>query len=101
MWHLFSVSRRTLPTERYRLLALVPFAFEACARPGSPAVVLVVAADPQLETVVLVAALRCPVQDPVVGHQELHPPTGRGVRLVDGPGVDREGGEAEQFVRYP
>ena len=68
---------------------------------GSLAVVLVMAADPELPSLVLIAALRRPIEEPVVGHQELDPPTGRRVRLVDGPVLEREDGEAEQLGQVP
>ncbi len=52
--------------------------------------VLVMAADPGLERLPLVAPLRHPVEDRVVAHQELHPaPRGR-IGLVDDPVSERE-----------
>src|SRR4051794_15528494 len=59
--------------------------------------VLVVTADPELPSVVLGATLRRPVEEPVVGHQELDPATGCRVRLVDDVVLEREHGEAEQL----
>ena len=60
----------------------------------SHGVVLVVAADPQLEPIVLVAALRRSVEDRVVAHQELEPtPPGR-IAVVDDPVIQDEGAEA-------
>src|SRR6267378_6644827 len=63
--------------------------------------VFVVAADPELPALVLIAPFRRPVEEPVVGHQELHPATGGRVRLVDGLVLERESGEAEQFGHVP
>ena len=60
-------------------------------------VVFVVAANPELPSLVLVAPLRRPVEEPVVGHQELDPATGRRVRLVHDPVLKRECGESEQL----
>src|SRR6478735_8747859 len=59
--------------------------------------VLVVTADPELPSVVLGATLRRPVEEPVVGHQELDPATGRRVGLIDDVVLEREDGEAEQL----
>src|SRR5438874_6549143 len=64
---------------------------------GSLGVVLVVAADPELPSLALIASLRRPVKDPVVGHQELDPATGRRVGLIDDAVLAAEGGEAEQL----
>src|SRR6266567_33396 len=57
--------------------------FGGCSR-----VVLVVAAHPHL--VALVAALRCPVEDRVVAHQELRAAGVAGVTVVHGVAVARE-----------
>jgi hypothetical protein len=54
-------------------------------------------ADPELPFLALITALRCPVEEPVVGHQKLDPATGRRVRLVDGATLEYEDGEAEQL----
>ena len=55
--------------------------------------VLVVAAEPELEPIVLVAALRRSVEDRVVAHQELEPaPPGR-IGLVDDSVIQDEGAE--------
>src|SRR6266566_9736941 len=57
-------------------------------------VVLVMAANPELEPIGLVATFRRPVKDRVVAHQELDPtPPGR-IALVDGPAIQDEGAEA-------
>jgi hypothetical protein len=48
-------------------------------------VVFVVASDPQLQPVALVAAFRCPVEDRVVAHQELDPAGAGRIGLADGP----------------
>src|SRR5512133_2859686 len=50
---------------------------------ASGVAVLVVAAEPELPAVALVAALGHPVQDRVVAHQELHPPPGGRIALID------------------
>src|SRR6266566_5209048 len=60
----------------------------------SLAVVFVVAADPELELVVLVAAFRRPVEDRVVAHQELDPASPCRIGVVDRPVVQDEGAEA-------
>src|SRR6478735_11491293 len=59
--------------------------------------VLVVTAEPELPSVVLGATLRRPVEEPVVGHEELDPATGRRVGLIDDVVLEREDGEAEQL----
>src|SRR3989442_14308031 len=65
------------------------------------AVVLVVAADPELEPIGLVATFRRPVKDRVVAHQELDPtPPGR-IALVDGPVIQDEGAEAGALRQVP
>src|SRR4029434_4257883 len=56
-----------------------------------PVAVLVVAAEPELPAVALVAALGHPVQDRVVAHQELHPAPGGRIGLVDGAVLERKG----------
>src|SRR5262249_59701414 len=56
--------------------------------------VLVVSADPELETIALIAALRRPIEDSVVAHQELDPATPGRVGVVDSPLVQDEGAEA-------
>src|ERR1700733_13799046 len=52
--------------------------------------VLVMAANPGLERVALVASPRRPVQDRVVAHQELDPAARGRVGLVDGAVLERE-----------
>src|SRR5690349_13991588 len=64
-------------------------------RYASVAVVFVMAADPHLESVALVAAFRRPVEDRVVAHQELDPAGPGRIGLVDGPVVEREDAETE------
>src|SRR6202012_880405 len=64
---------------------------------GSLGGVFVVAADPQLPSLALIASFGRSVKDPVVGHQELHSATGRRVGLVADPVLQGEGREAEQF----
>src|ERR1700733_14103418 len=53
--------------------------------------VLVMAADPGLERVALVASPRRPVEDRVVGHQELDPAARGRISLVDGAVLEGEG----------
>src|SRR5438128_2983435 len=65
-----------------------------CVSMGSLALVLVVAADPELEPLALVAALRRAVQDRVVTHQELHTTRAGGIGVVDSPVVQGEDAEA-------
>src|SRR5215475_1168027 len=63
--------------------------------------VFVVAADPELEPVALVAAVRRPVEDRIVAHQELDPAAPGRIGLVDGPVVQNEDGEAEVLGQVP
>src|SRR5262245_57589571 len=63
--------------------------------------VFIMAADPGLERLALVASLRHPVEDRVVAHQELHPaPRGR-IGLVDDTVVAREDGHGRGFRQVP
>src|SRR5215472_15932797 len=64
-------------------------------------VVVLVAADPQLEGVALVPAFRRPVEDWVVAHQELDPARPGRVSLVDGPALQDEHAEAEILGQVP
>src|ERR1700733_8485415 len=52
--------------------------------------VLVMAANPGLERVALIASPRRPVQDRVVAHQELDPAARGRVGLVDGAALERK-----------
>src|SRR5262249_56209098 len=61
---------------------------------ASRAIVLVVAADPELEPIALVASFRRPVEEPVVAHQELDPATPGRIGVVDSPVRRGEGAEA-------
>src|SRR5262245_47387887 len=54
-----------------------------CFRTAMRFAVLVVAVDPELEPIALVAALRRAVEDRVIAHQELNPAPGIRVGLVD------------------
>src|ERR671931_1566152 len=64
---------------------------------ASPALVLVVPADPDLPGLALVAALRCVVEDRVVAHQKLHSSARRRVGVVDGAVVAYERAEPKQL----
>src|SRR2546429_3353431 len=68
---------------------------------ASLAVVFVVAADPELEPVALVAAFRRPVEDRVVAHQELDPAAPGRIGLVDVAVVQNEDAEAEALGQVP
>src|SRR5215831_231194 len=68
---------------------------------ASLAVVFVVAADPELEPVALVAAFRRPVEDRVVAHPELDPAAPGRIGLVDSPVVQDEDAEAEVLAQVP
>jgi len=69
----------------------LPLPGEGFAASSSSALdVLVVAADPGLERIALVASLRRPVEDRVVAHQELDPAPGGRIGLVDGAAGERE-----------
>ena len=57
---------------------------------ASLAVVFVVAPEPGLPRIALVAAFRHPVEDRVVVHEELNPAPGGRVGLVDGAAGERE-----------
>src|SRR6185503_8917209 len=65
------------------------------------AVVFIVAADPELEPVALVAALRRPVEDRVIAHQELDPAAPGRIGLVDIAVVQSEDAEAEALGQIP
>ena len=67
----------------------------------SLAVVVVMAADPELEPIVLVAAFRRPVKDRVVAHQELEPTPPGLIGLVDDPVFQGEGAEAGALRQIP
>jgi hypothetical protein len=67
----------------------------------SVAVVLVVAADPELEPIVLVAAFRRPVKDRVVAHEKLKPTPPSLIGLVDDPIFQGEGAEAGALRQVP
>src|SRR5262244_2297420 len=68
---------------------------------ASLVVVFVVAADPELEPVALVAAFRRPVEDRVVAHQELDPAAPGRIGVVDVAVVQSEGAEAEVLGQVP
>src|SRR5258708_28787250 len=68
---------------------------------ASLAVVFVVAADPALEPIALVAAFRGPVEDRVVAHQELDPAAPGRIGVVDVAVVQNEDAEAEVLGRVP
>jgi len=57
---------------------------DGLASPMERVVVLVVAADPELKPIALVAAFRRTVEDPVVAHQELDSAVRSRVGVVDG-----------------
>src|SRR3954453_23476887 len=59
--------------------------------------VLVIAANPGLERLALVASLRRPVQDRVVAHQELDPAEGGPIGLVDSTVLEHEGAHRRDF----
>src|ERR687898_558199 len=59
-------------------------------RYASLAAVFVVAAEPELPAVALVAALGHAVEDRVVAHEELHPAPGGRIGLVDGAVLERK-----------
>src|SRR4029450_9335947 len=56
--------------------------------------VLVMGANPDLELVALVAAGGRPVENRVIGHQDLDPPSPCRIRVVDGPLLQNEHAEA-------
>src|SRR5437762_13738012 len=68
---------------------------------ASVAVVFVVAADPELEPVALVAAFRRPVEDRVVAHQELDPAAPGRIGVVDVAVVQNDDAEAEVLGQVP
>src|SRR5687768_4529834 len=72
-----------------------------CVFVGSAAVVLVMAADPELEPIVLVAAFRRPVKDRVVAHEELEPTPPGLIGLVDDPVLQDESAEARALRQVP
>jgi hypothetical protein len=49
----------------------------------SLAVIFVVAADPELEPVAFVSAIRRPVEDRVIAHQELNPAAASRIGVLD------------------
>src|SRR5271166_3943677 len=73
------------------LKSLAPLGAESATISSHALDVLVMAADPGLERVALVAPLRRPVQDGVVAHQELDPARRGRIRLVDGAVLECEG----------
>src|SRR5438876_422065 len=98
-----SANARAIPRPKPRLAptttVVLPdkslmFVLFFCVSMGSLALVLVVAADPELEPLALVAALRRAVQDRVVTHQELHTTRAGGIGVVDSPVVQGEDAEA-------
>src|ERR1700675_415376 len=63
--------------------------------------VLVMAADPELEPLVLVAAFRRPVKDRVVAHEELESAPPGLIGLVDDPVLQDESAEAGALGQVP
>src|SRR5271169_2024911 len=72
------------------LKSLAPPGAESATISSRALDVLVMAADPGLERVALVAPLRRPVEDRVVAHQELDPAPRGPIGLVDGAVLERE-----------
>ena len=68
-----------------------PWAGFAMISSSTASGVLVMAADPGLERLALVAAFGSPVEDRVVAHQELDPARRGRIGLVDGAAGEREG----------
>src|SRR5829696_8348897 len=80
-----------LPDKSLMIVLFLGHGLVAQPSVASLAVVLVVAAEPELPCVALVTALGHPVQDRVVAHQELDPAPGGRIGLVDDAVLECEG----------